>query len=66
MLGLTGKDVCPVKVLLPYMVIRGTQPGPLFITADHHYLNQPLFRSLLRSLLKQIGLSAELFNTHSF
>ena len=65
-LGLTGKEVCPVKALLPYMVVRGAQPGPLFITADNRYLTQPLFRSALHSLLKQIGLCAEWFNTHSF
>ena len=65
-LGTTGNDVCPVKALLPYMVIRGAQPGPLFITADNHYLTQALFRSALHSLLKQVGLCAEQFNTHSF
>ena len=37
-----------------------------FITADNHYLTQPLFRSALHPLLKQIGLCAERFNTHSF
>ena len=46
-----------------YMVVRGAQPGPLFITADNHYLTQPLFRSALHPLLK---LCAEWFNTHSF
>ena len=53
-LGLTGKEVCPVKALLPYMVIRGVQPGPLLITAQNHYLTQPLFRSVLHSLLKKL------------
>ena len=50
-LGLTGKEVCPVKAILPYLVCRGTKPGPLFITAENHYLTQPLFRSKLHSLL---------------
>ena len=65
-LGVTGKDICPVKALLPYLVIRRAQPGPLFITPDNHHLTQPLFRSMLHSLLKQVGLRAEQFNTHSF
>ena len=65
-LGLTGKEVCPVKAILPYLVCRGSKPGPLFVTADNHYLTQPLFRSKLHSLLAQIGLSADQFNTHSF
>ena len=40
--------------------------APPFITADNHYLTQPLFRSALHPLLRQIGLCAEWFNTHSF
>ena len=46
--------------------MQGSQARPLFITADNHYLTQPLFRSKLHSLLAQIGLSADQFNTHSF
>ena len=26
-LGLTGKEVCPVKAILPYLVCRGPKPG---------------------------------------
>ena len=48
------------------MVVRGAQPSPLFVTADNHYLTQPLFRSALHSRLKQIGLCVEQYNTHSF
>ena len=36
-LGLTGKEACPVKVLFPY--VYGSQrctTRPLFITADNH------------------------------
>ena len=63
-LGLTGKEACPVKVLLPYVYgSQGCTTRPLFITADNHYLTQPLFRSALHPLLK---LCAEWFNTHSF
>ena len=63
-LGLTGKEACPAKVLLPYVYgSQGCTTRPLFITADNHYLTQPLFRSALHPLLK---LCAEWFNTHSF
>jgi len=27
-------DVCPLKVILPYMVTRGTNPGPFFFIAE--------------------------------
>ena len=32
-LGATEHTVCPVKALLPYLVLRGRKDGPLFITA---------------------------------
>ena len=33
MLGKTGNMVCPVSALLPYLAIRGSKHGPLFIMA---------------------------------
>ena len=44
MLGLTGKEICPVKALLSYVLVRGAQPSSLFITADNHYLNPTSFQ----------------------
>ena len=48
------------------MLLRGAQPGPVFITADNQYLTKPLFRSTTHSLLTQIELCAEQFDIHSF
>lgn len=30
-LGKTGKAICPVNGILPYLAIRGAKPGPLFV-----------------------------------
>jgi len=42
-LGTTNHPNCPVAGILPYLVLRGSQPGPLFLTKDgvgqtHHAL----------------------------
>ena len=34
-IGKTGKDICPVCAIIPYLVIRGAKPGPLFTFADY-------------------------------
>ena len=65
-LGITDADVCPVKAILPYMVIRGSKPGPLFLTVDKKPLTCQRFHASLSSLLKEIGLPASDYNTHSF
>ena len=65
-LGKTGTDVCPLKAILPYMVIRGHKPGSFFLTADDKPLTCQKFYTLLSNLLKKIGLPASHYNTHSF
>ena len=65
-LGATEDDICPVKALMPYLAIRGSQPGPLFLTKDNHYLTQSAFRANLSSILQEVGLDTKSYNTHSF
>ena len=65
-LGKTGTDVCPLKAILPYLVARGTKPGPLFLTTDGLPLKWQKFHNCLSTLLKNIGLPASQYNTHSF
>ena len=65
-LGRTGGEVCPVSAILAYLVVRGAQPGPLFLTDQgkpftHHHLS-----SALTAILTEIGLPVQDFNTHSF
>ena len=65
-LGKSDKEVCPVTALMPYLAIRGSAKGPLFITENHSYLTQPMFRSALKELLQQAVLHPDKYNTHSF
>ena len=39
--GATGKWLCPVAAVLPYMVQRGSGGGPLFQFSDGQYLTRP-------------------------
>ena len=52
-LGKTGKALCPVEALLPYLAIRGANPGPLFILKDGSYLTRQRFASLISTCLRQ-------------
>ena len=65
-LGRTYHNVCPVKAILPYLAIRGKQPGPLFVLADNIMLTRAIFASALKSILSELDLNAHLYNTHSF
>ena len=65
-LGKTGKDICPVCAIIPYLVIRGAKPGPLFVFADGLYLTRQRFASLVASALQRAGIDDKRYNTHSF
>ena len=39
-LGRTGKDICPIRAIVPYLIKRGAQPGPLFVFTDGSYLTR--------------------------
>ena len=60
----TGKDICPVCAFIPYFVIRGAKPGPLFVFADR----RQRFASLVTSTLQRAGIDDKQYNvnTHSF
>ena len=65
-LGKTWKDICPVCAIIPYLVIRGAKPGPLFVFADGLYLTRQRFASLVTSTLQRAGIDDKRYNTHSF
>ena len=65
-LGKTGKDICPVSAILPYLAMRGPCYGPLFIMAKGSYLTRQLFASLLTDTLHQAGIDNKEYTTHSF
>ena len=65
-LAKTGLDICPLRAILPYLVIRSSKSGPLFLTADGSPLTRQRFHTLLSTLLRKIGLPVTHYNTHSF
>ena len=58
--------ICPVKALLPYLVLRGPTPGPLFLFQDGSPLSRPRLVSAVRSVLESQDLYVRHFNGHSF
>ena len=50
-LGATGKNLCPVRGILPYLAIRGNHSGLLFIFEDGRNLTRQRFTSALNGLL---------------
>ena len=58
--------VCPVKALLPYLVLRGSSSGPLFLFRDGSTLSRERLVSAVRSALSSQGLDVSRFNGHSF
>ena len=65
-LGATGKNLCPVRGILPYLAIRGNHSGPLFIFEDGRSLTRQRFGSALNGLLNQLQMDTQCYNTHSF
>ena len=65
-LGATNHPVCPVTGVLPYLAIRGSHPGPLFLTKEGQGLTRQSFSSLLDIVLTDLQLQPRDYNTHSF
>ena len=65
-LGATGKNLCPVRGILPYLAIRGNHLGPLFIFEDGRGLTRQRFSLALNGLLNQLQMNTQCYNTHSF
>lgn len=65
-LGKTGGDICPISAILPYLAIRGSGYGPLFIKQNGTYLTRRQFADLLSETLQEAGVDNTGYNTHSF
>ena len=55
-LGRTGLELCPVAAVLSYIVRRGSQPGPFFLTTAGVPLVKQEFVSEFRKILAAVGL----------
>ena len=49
-----------------YLVVRGSQPGALFIERDGTTLTRRLFSKALKEIFDELHLNYGAFNTHSF
>ena len=65
-LGKTESVLCPVTSLLSYLVVRGTDGGPLFRFKDGRPLTRPLLVTALRKALSSAGFKPESYAGHSF
>ena len=65
-LGATNHPVCPVTGVLPYLALRGSHPGPLFLTKEGQGLTRQSFSTLLDVVLADLQLQPCNYNTHSF
>ena len=65
-LGRTGHSVCPVQAMTAYLVVRGGQPGALFMEKDGTALTRQLFSRALKDIFDKLKLNYGDFNTHSF
>ena len=62
----TQTDLCPVKALISYLEIRGTNPGPLFVTEGRLPLAKPTFLKMLHSTLTKASIDPSQLKGHSF
>ena len=65
-LGRTRKELCPIAAILPYLLQRGSGPGPLFKFADGKPLTRPRFVTKIREALIQAGVDSLPYSGHSF
>ena len=65
-LGRTGRQLCPMTSILPYIAQRGSQPGPLFCFGDGSLLTRERFVREVRQLLMSAGNDPTPYSGHSF
>ena len=58
--------VCPVSLMLAYVTIRGSAPGPLFCWADESSISRSYFTRSLKDFLQYCDFDDDKYNTHSF
>ena len=57
---------CPVEFLAKYLAMRGSRPGPLFITVDGVPVSRSYFSNQLSSAIQFCGLPPSVYKGHSF
>lgn len=59
-------DFCPVQIILDYLSLRGSGPGPLFRLADGSPVSRAIFIDKLSMTIKYCGLDPSRYKGHSF
>ena len=61
-----ASSICPVRNVKNYMKLRGSRPGPLFLSTSGQAVQQQQFNSQLKVALEFAGYSSERYKSHSF
>ena len=64
--GKVASQLCPVKAVLDYLVVRGSGQGPLFQFKDKKSLTRVCFVSRVRKVLQRVGVDCKACSGHSF
>ena len=59
-------NFCPVHIILDYLSLRGSKPGPLFCLADGSPVSRAIFIDKLSKAIKYCGLDPSRYKDHSF
>ena len=65
-MGKTGQQLCPMSTILPYVAVRGADPGPQFRFADGAFLTRERFVSEVRQRLIAAKINPAPYSSHSF
>ena len=65
-LGATSHSLCPIRSILPYLTLRGSRRGPLFLLKGGKGLTHQLFSTSLDNLLLELKRDTQNYSTHSF
>ena len=61
-----AQPVCPVSVLLAYLNLKGSSPGPMFYWADLSSISRNFFTKALADSLCLCDLDVSEYKSHSF
>ena len=65
-IGRGAPDLCPVKALVSYLLVRGERAGPLFLFEDGRFLTRQRFVKEVREALRKAGVDCTKYCGHSF
>lgn len=65
-LGKTATDLCPVKAMLNYLLVRAEGTGPLFKFQDGRFLTRQRLVDYIREALRAAGIDQSKYCGHSY